>query len=61
MTCWTLIQPQTLLREHEPMARPLSISQPLSRCVAEGDRPESIAINAPALEADYFLVPKVIE
>ena len=46
----------------EPMAHPLSISQPLRPdAVTEDDHSKSIAINAPALEADYFLVPKVIE
>ena len=46
----------------EPMAHPLSISQPLRPdTVTEGDYSESIAINAPAVEGDCFLVPKVIE
>ena len=46
----------------EPMAHPLSISQPLrSDAVTDVDRSETIAINAPAVEENCFLVPKVIE
>ena len=46
----------------EPMAHPLSINQPLRPdAVTEDDHSKSIAINAPELEDDYFLVPKVIE
>ena len=54
---------QSVVTENiEPMAHPLSISQPLRPdAVTEDDHSKSIAINAPALEADYFLVPKVIE
>ena len=46
----------------EPMAHPLSISQPLrSDAVTDVDRSKMISINAPAVDGNCFLVPKVIE
>jgi aspartyl-tRNA(Asn)/glutamyl-tRNA(Gln) amidotransferase subunit C len=46
----------------EPMAHPLSISQPLrSDSVTDVDRSKIISINAPAVKENCFLVPKVIE
>ena len=46
-----------------PMAHPLEgQSQPLREdCVTESDRHEAYQANAPAVEAAWYLVPKVIE